>query len=155
MIDLRTFCDKIEIGENMRKIEIGERMKKVVYLGLILCLVSGCMGEKNLEDSTGYHTITSKEVFQEIEDQQEDNFYIIDVRTPGEYAYGHIPTAINVPLNSIDTISEYVPSKNTKVIVYCQSGNRSKQAADRLLEIGYEKIFDLGGIQDWDYEIER
>ncbi len=130
-------------------------MKKIIYLSLILCLISGCGRKEDLENSNDYHTITSKEVFQEIEDQQEDNFYIIDVRTPGEYAYGHIPTAINVPLNAIDTISEYVPSKNAKVVVYCQSGNRSKQAAEELLEIGYQQVFDLGGIQDWDYEIEK
>ena len=130
-------------------------MKKIIYLGFILCLMSGCGGKENLEDANGYHTITSKEVFQEIEESQEDDFYIIDVRTPGEYAYGHIPTAINVPLNTIDTISDYVSSKDAKVIVYCQSGNRSKQAADQLLEIGYQKVFDLGGIQDWDYEIEK
>lgn len=100
-----------------------------------------------------YQTITSEEVFKELNDQAESDFYIVDVRTEFEYTKGHIQTAINIPLESLDMIDGYGFNKDAEIIVYCQSGSRSKQAAHKLIEAGYQNVFDLGGIQDWDYEI--
>jgi len=131
-------------------------MKKVIVGFIVLCLFTGCGSsqKKPKEETFKYHSISSEEVFREIEND-ESNFYIIDVRTLPEYNSGHIKKAINVSLDKIDTISDYVPSKEDKVIVYCQSGNRSRQASNKLIELGYQNVFDLGGIQDWDYEIIR
>ena len=53
---------------------------------------------------------------------------LVDVRTPGEYAGGHIPGAVNVPLQQIGAIASEVPDKSTPLFVYCMSGARSQQA---------------------------
>lgn len=130
-------------------------MKKIIIGLIVLCLFTGCGSKNDSKDSTpNNHNISAEEVFQEIE-SEESHLYIIDVRTLSEYNSGHIKTAVNVPLDKIDTISDYVPSKKDKVVVYCQSGSRSKQAFNELIELGYSNVFDLGGIQDWNYEIVR
>lgn len=130
-------------------------MKKIIIGLIVLCLFVGCSSKDDSKDSTpNNHSISAEEVFQEIE-SEESHLYIIDVRTLSEYNSGHIKTAVNVPLAKIDTIGDYVPSKKDKVVVYCQSGNRSKQAFNELIGLGYSNVFDLGGIQDWDYEIVR
>ncbi len=79
------------------------------------------------------------------------SYLLVDVRTPGEYAGGFIPTAINIPLQQIaDTPPD--AAKDSLVIVYCRSGNRSSQAARLLEEIGYTNIVDFGGISRWTYD---
>ncbi len=130
-------------------------MKKILIGLIVLCFITGCSSNQESKDNESkYQSITSEEVFKEIESEN-TSVYIIDVRTLSEYKSGHIKNAINVPLDNIDTISQYVSSKEDKVIVYCQSGNRSREASFKLLELGYQNVFDLGGIQDWDYEIVR
>ena len=85
---------------------------------------------------------------------EEDNYVILDVRTREEYNSGHIPDAICIPVETItaDTLRE-LPDKNQKILVYCRSGNRSKQAADRLAKAGYTNVYEFGGINTWDGEI--
>ena len=73
---------------------------------------------------------------------------LIDVRTPQEYAGGHIPGSVNIPVESLASRLDEVPH-DKPVVVYCRSGNRSATAADILVENGYKSVFDLGGIQDW------
>lgn len=53
-----------------------------------------------------------------------------------------------------DKIADVVPDKDTTVIIYCRSGNRSRSAANKLIDMGYTKVFDLGGIIDWPYDTE-
>ena len=81
---------------------------------------------------------------------------LVDVRTPGEYAMGHINGANLLPL---DTLSEQTAAaladKDAAVIVYCQSGARSAHAAAQLAAMGYKNVFDLGGIFSWPYGITR
>ena len=81
---------------------------------------------------------------------EEDNFILLDVRTPEEFADGHIPGAINIPNESIgeNDITE-LPDKEQRIYVYCRSGNRSKQASQKLADMGYTNIFEFGGINDW------
>lgn len=129
-------------------------MKKIFIGFIVICFLIGCSSNNDSKDTPKYHSISAEEVFKEIESEN-SSFYIIDVRTLSEYNSGHIKTAINVPLDKIDTIGNFVSSKKDKVIVYCQSGNRSSQAANELIQLGYQNVFDLGGIQDWDYEITR
>ncbi|WP_105204347.1 rhodanese-like domain-containing protein [Neobittarella massiliensis] len=78
---------------------------------------------------------------------------LVDVRTAGEYAQGHIPGAILVPNDIIASRPpEKLPDKSAPIILYCRSGSRSKQAADKLLAIGYRQVYDMGGIIDWPYD---
>ncbi len=80
---------------------------------------------------------------------------LLDVRNADEYAGGHIPKAILLPYDAInrESAAKAIPSKETAVVVYCRSGRRSAIAAERLGELGYLKVYDLGGIMSWPYEI--
>lgn len=80
---------------------------------------------------------------------------LIDVRTPGEYADGHIPGAVNVPLQQISTIAKKVPNKNTPLFVYCLSGGRSQQAVGALKQMGYTDARNIGGIGSWRGDLEK
>ena len=75
---------------------------------------------------------------------------LVDVRTPEEFAERHIPGAINIPNETIGTeeIPE-LPNKEQLILVYCRSGNRSKQASEKLAALGYTNIVEFGGINDW------
>ena len=86
---------------------------------------------------------------------EEDNFILLDVRTPEEFADGHIPGAINIPNESIgeNDITE-LPDKEQRIYVYCRSGNRSKQASAKLVNLGYTNVIEIGGIIDYHGEIE-
>ena len=88
--------------------------------------------------------------------QQESNYVILDVRRVDEFVEGHIPNAINVPNEEIGTqdIPE-LPDKTQLILVYCRSGNRSKQASEKLVALGYTNIVEFGGIIDWPGEIVR
>ena len=78
---------------------------------------------------------------------------VADVRRAEEYAAAHIPGAINVPNEEIvDAPPAALPQLDATVIVYCRSGARSKDAADKLLALGYTNILDMGGILDWPYD---
>lgn len=129
-------------------------MKKLVVLLFALAFLTGCGTDttENVKPGT-YKQISKEEVHNEMNQPENKEIYIIDVRTQDEYIGGHIPTALNIPLNSITSISNIIPDKSVKIVVYCQSGNRSKQAASLLLELGYQEVYDLGGIVNWDYEI--
>jgi phage shock protein E len=82
-------------------------------------------------------------------------FVLLDVRTPEEFNDERIPGAINLPLDEIEEKVESVASDlNQEIYVYCRSGNRSAQAAKILVELGYTKVYDFGGIIDWPYETE-
>jgi rhodanese-related sulfurtransferase len=81
---------------------------------------------------------------------------LVDVRTPQEYAMGHISGAKLVPLNALASgAKKALPDKDADVIVYCQSGARSAQAAAQLTSMGYKNVHDLGGIMNWPYGITR
>jgi len=72
------------------------------------------------------------------------------VRTDEEFSDKHIPGAINVPNEDIGTESiPQLPDKEQLILVYCRSGNRSKQASEKLAALGYTKVYEFGGINDW------
>lgn len=75
---------------------------------------------------------------------------LVDVREPDEFAGGHIPDSINIPLRGVvEGVNALELAKDFPVMVYCRSGRRSAEAAEALLEAGYANIYDLGGIIDW------
>ena len=82
------------------------------------------------------------------------NYIILDVRTIDEYNAGHIPNAICIPNESIGSdIGSKIPNKEQLILVYCRSGNRSKQAVEKLKDLGYTNLIEFGGIVDWKGEI--
>ena len=81
---------------------------------------------------------------------QESGYIILDVRRPDEFAEGHIPNAINVANETIDTAEiPELPDKDQLIMVYCRSGRRSKEASEKLVKLGYTNIVEFGGILDW------
>ena len=84
---------------------------------------------------------------------QREEYVLVDVRTIDEYEAGFIPTAINIPY---DTIENSVPTedKSALIVVYCRSGRRSAIAQSALKELGYNNVVDFGGIDRWKWELE-
>ena len=86
---------------------------------------------------------------------RDDGHVIVDVRRQDEYDAGHIPGAILIPNESIGTEQpEQLPDLNQIILIYCRSGNRSKQAAQKLFDMGYTNVYEFGGINTWKGEIE-
>lgn len=86
----------------------------------------------------------------------EADYIILDVRRVDEFENGHIPNAINVPNETIgDGEIAELPDKDQLIYVYCRSGKRSKQAASKLVEMGYTNVVEFGGILDWKGEVEK
>ena len=78
---------------------------------------------------------------------KETGYIILDVRTAEEYAAGHIPGAMLLPNETISSVPPtQLPDKDQLILVYCRSGNRSKQASQKLVDMGYTNIVEFGGI---------
>ena len=125
-------------------------MKRMIPLLFSLLLLAGCSG--NTADS--YYQQISQEEAKDMMDSQD--VIILDVREQDEYDSGHIPGAVLLPVGTIDetTAAEVIPEKDSTVLVYCRSGNRSKTASSTLAELGYTNIYEFGGINTWSYETE-
>ena len=120
-------------------------MKKFLTILLGLSLF-GCSSKAN------YHQIDGQSALDMM--NNETDYIIIDVRTESEYQQGHIKNAINIPNESIDeNVSEILTNKDQLLLVYCRSGNRSKQASEKLAKLGYSNIYEFGGISDFPGEI--
>ena len=123
---------------------------RAVFLTSVFFLLFGCTTPNAQKAS--YEQISMKEAIVMME--EEKDYIILDVRTKEEFAEKHIPDAINIPNESIGTeeIPE-LPDKDQLILVYCRSGNRSKQASEKLAGLGYTNIVEFGGINEWPGEI--
>ena len=120
-------------------------MKHIFSILLTLLILSGCGSSA---PNNNYQQISMKEAVSIME--TEDNYIILDVRTKEEYQEKHIPGAVNLPNETISTADiPELPVKEQLILVYCRSGNRSKQAAKKLAALGYTNIIEIGGINDW------
>ena len=114
--------------------------KKIISLLVCILLLTAC-------DGNSYETIDADRVRELVV----ENAIIVDVRETDEYNSGHIDGSINIPVGNISSI-DY--AKDTKIIVYCVSGNRSANAAKELISLGYTNVYNLdGGIINWDQEL--
>ena len=121
-------------------------MKKWIPVILSALLLTGCGA--SAQDDLGYRQITMEEAAKRME--QEPAAIILDVRRPDEYQAGHIPGAINIPNETIGSEAlPQLPDKDQTILVYCRSGNRSKQASEKLAALGYTQVLEFGGILDW------
>lgn len=79
----------------------------------------------------------------------DENTLIIDVRSKEEYNLNHLKNAINIEVNSLEeSIADEVKDKKQEIVVYCTSGNRSKQAKRILENLGYKNVVDIGSINN-------
>ena len=120
-------------------------MKKILPIILAALLLVGCAAPA---EEIAYRQIHMDEAIAMME--EEAGYMILDVRTPEEFADQHIPGAINIPNETIGTDEiPKLPDKDQLILVYCRSGNRSKQASEKLAALGYTNIVEFGGINDW------
>ena len=114
-------------------------------------ILTGCgssADDKTADDKKTYSQVSPEEAAAMME--EETDYIILDVRTQEEYETAHIPGAICIPNETIgtDEIPE-LPDKAQLILVYCRSGNRSKQASEKLAKQGYTNIVEFGGINSW------
>ena len=134
-------------------------MKKVLMVilavAMVLSLFTGCTSKgeaNNSGEKTTYKNISQEEALKIME--EEEGYIILDVRTKEEFDGGHIPDAINVPVETIgDNEPEELPDKDQLILVYCRSGNRSKTASSALAKLGYINVLEFGGINTWPGEV--
>lgn len=120
-------------------------MKKLVPILLAVLLLAGCAAPPV---EGGYRQISMEEAISIME--AETGYFILDVRTPEEFAERHISGAVNIPNETIGTAEiPELPDKDQMILVYCRSGNRSVQASEKLAALGYTNILEFGGINDW------
>ena len=127
-------------------------MEKIA-IPVLLALALALTGVTNFAPkTTGYRQVTTEEAVNIM--QTEENYVILDVRTAQEFASGHIPGAALLPNETIGTEDiPLLPDKDQLILVYCRSGNRSKQAAEKLAQRGYTNRVEFGGINSWTGEI--
>ncbi len=133
-----------------------KRFGLMTLLMAVMLLLTACASGGQVMDREdmvrSYTQISQEEAKQMME--QDGTQIIVDVRTKEEYDSGHIPGAICIPNESIGTEQpEELPDLDQIILVYCRSGNRSKQAAQKLFNMGYTNIYEFGGIIDWTGEI--
>ena len=98
----------------------------------------------------GYKKITALEA-KEIMDSED--VIILDVRSRDEYEKEHIQNAVSLPSTEIESLAEeMLPDKNTTILIYCKTGKKSAEAAEKLVKMGYTRVYDFGGIEDWPYQ---
>lgn len=115
-------------------------MKKLFFAAITLLVAAGCM-------SYAAEYSNPAELQANL-----DNVLLVDVRSPAEFAGGHIPGAVNIPHTQIAEIDK-IYTEGIPVVLYCRSGNRSGIALDELKKLGYSQIFNFGGIGRWPYEL--
>lgn len=119
---------------------------------MILCL-NACSGNVSTTSVTASQILQYKQITQDEAKEmmvKDDGHIIVDVRRQDEYDAGHIPGAILIPNESIDqTRPKELPDLDQIILVYCRSGRRSKEASEKLANMGYTKIYEFGGIITW------
>ena len=132
-------------------------MRQILLFALLaasLALLAGCALSRTSADTAedmpgkaAYHKISAEEAYEMMASQE---VAVVDVRTREEYDSGHIENAVLVPNESIGSeMPEALPDKEATLLVYC----RSKDAAQKLLALGYQNVYDFGGVIDWPYEL--
>ena len=142
------------------------RMKTSFVIFASLCMLLSACGNRisssenvqsEVQTTTVAETMTYQQVTQEKAKEMmkaDDGHIIVDVRRQDEYDSGHIPDAILIPNESIGTEKPKELSDLDQVIlIYCRSGRRSKEASQKLADMGYTNIYEFGGIIDWTGEI--
>ena len=127
-------------------------MKQKIIVILLLVAVSVAFvacGDKKNEGKAEYRKITAERAYEMMTTQK---VIIVDVRTKSEYDEGHIKNAVLIPNETIGTEPpSKLPDKNAIILVYCRSGRRSRDAANKLVKMGYTNVYDFGGIINWKY----
>ena len=133
---------------------------RAALIGLLALMLTGCKdkGDQIMDGDGMFQTFHYTQISQDEAKEmmaKDDGHVIVDVRREDEYAEVHIPGAILIPNESItDAPPEELPDREQIILVYCRSGRRSKEAAQKLADLGYSNVYEFGGIIDWTGETE-
>ena len=123
------------------------RKQTLALLLALVLLLTACA------QAASYEQITQEEAKQIMDTT--NGYILLDTRTREEYDQSHIPGALLIPHTEIAQRAEAeLPDKDQVILVYCRSGNRSKQASEVLAELGFTNVKEFGGIHTWPYEVE-
>ena len=129
------------------RITITRRALALALAGLLVLAGCAALGEGG-SGMAGYTQIDQETARQMM--RAHDDHVVVDVRRSDEYAEGHIPGAVLIPNETIsDEPPERLPDPDQVILVYCRSGNRSKQAAQKLSAMGYTNVYEFGGVMTW------
>lgn len=135
-------------------------MKGLIILAICTAaalIFAACSAKETTSEDSSSTVDTYKQISQQEAAEmmkKEDGHIIVDVRREDEFAESHIPGAICIPNETIDTeMPKELPDKEQIILVYCRSGRRSKEASQKLFDIGYMNVYEFGGIIDWTGEI--
>lgn len=124
-------------------------VKKLIILISLLWLITSCEKKESVALDSEVELSVLSINCNKTEEEVNDGAILIDVRSEEEYKLSHLDQAINIPVGVIEEeIVNYVVDKSTPVILYCRSGNRSSNAAQALLKLGYYKVYDLGAMDN-------
>lgn len=119
-------------------------LRKVCTVMTLLVAVASVASLSSCNASDSTHTNADVAVETTID----PSTVFVDVRTPEEFASGHVDGALNIPVSDINTIHEHVVDKDTPVVLYCRSGNRAGRALKAMQNMGYTDVVNAGGLQD-------
>ena len=129
--------------------DISREEQQAQTVEAILKMMEAHKDQKQEEAMKTYEQISPQEAKKRMDN--EEDVIILDVWTQEEYDSGHIKNAVCLPNEDILSEPDILPDKGQHILVYCRSGNRSKQAAQKLADMGYENVLEFGGILDWPY----
>ncbi|KJS84359.1 MAG: hypothetical protein JM58_10970 [Peptococcaceae bacterium BICA1-8] len=131
---------------------MGIELKKLILFILLFSLLFS-IGCQTTGQSQNNQSIKPQMAYEQL--QKEKDIILLDVRTTEEYNEKHIPGSLLIPVEVLkEDVEEKIKDKESKIFVYCRTGNRSATAAKILVELGYTNVFNMGGIMDWKYETE-
>jgi len=121
-------------------------LKRNIFIALfVLGVLVGCGTVKTNEQAT-----VQKVSCDNMKDLiKKENSFLVDVREPSEYEEEHLDGSINIPSTNINSITSNKDiTKDSIIVVYCKSGNRSSDSANKLVGMGYKHVYDLGSINN-------
>lgn len=123
------------------------QVKVLIIIIISFFMLTAC--DANVQGEIYPSRITSSQAQQMM--AYNENVMILDVRSPQEFAEGHIEGAVLLPANEIEALAPVlILDKDMALLIYCRSGSRSYHAARTLVELGYTAVYDFGGILDWE-----
>ena len=139
-------------------------MKKIIVTVLTILVAAAAIAcvalyfatRRNVPDGPGMeNTSSDRRISQEDAKARMDSgsdLVVLDVRTEEEFAGGHIAGAVCIPVETIDeSVRARLPDPEQTILVYCRTGRRSVQAAEKLAALGYPNVLEFGGVSTWPY----
>ena len=125
---------------------------------ILLLILSSCTAKKLPQKETIMTTFTYVSMEEGLKLMSNDNnFVLLDVRTPEEFSSGHIPGALQLTNETFtkQDAEKLLKDKSQTIYVYCRSGRRSKQSSQKLIDFGYTNVIEIGGIIDYNGSVEK